>query len=279
MPDDSEETKKEHLVESVGDLLGFLEPSFIETQHGPLSGLRGAELLDREICRDSPWLFRGQSNSSWKLEPAIDRLVIRQWQDEFEDAIFEEFRRTALPYLTKWPRNKWEWLALAQHHGLPTRLLDWTQNPLAALYFAIEHPNDGHDSTVWCYQHRHSAVNVKQKGYRSPFLIKKIELYHPPHVAQRITAQTGSFTAHPGLLNVRDDGADAEWKGQLIELTIPHNQRFRIRRELERLGIHRASLFPDLDGVATHIRRSRATLEDEKSYLARQIREYKEGKL
>ena len=63
-----------------------------------------------------------------------------------ERAILRDFKRTAIPFLAMQPENEWEWLALAQHHGLPTRLLDWTTNPLVAAYFACSDSSEGEDS-------------------------------------------------------------------------------------------------------------------------------------
>ena len=66
--------------------------------------------------------------------------------------MFDEFKRRGVAVLPSRPSDDWEFLAVARHHGLPTRLLDWTENPLAALFFALEEPSSG-DSAVWCYVH------------------------------------------------------------------------------------------------------------------------------
>lgn len=258
-------------------LQAFLEQvstGFLESQFGDIEGARAIKAIGKTLYRDRPWLFRGQSDASWDLEPAINRVEITKWNDEFEQAIFETFKNMARPHLLIQPKNKWEWLAVARHHGLPTRLLDWTSNPLVALFFAVELPNDSKDCAVWCYSHPDIRVNTKQQ--RSPFEIKRIELYNPPHIALRITAQSGIFTAHPCHFDIQTDGASPEWKGDLIKQVIPNKERWVIRRDLERIDIHRATLFPDLDGIAAYVWRSKDFLSDEgDSALAKYSRDAK----
>ena len=100
---------------------------------------------------DSPagWIYRGQREASWALTPKVfrDRLPANKATEVF---ILIEFKRRARPHLAQEPRNDWEWLSIGQHHGLPTRLLDWTSNPLAAAYFAVEEDSGEDDSAVWC---------------------------------------------------------------------------------------------------------------------------------
>lgn len=85
--------------------------------------------------------FRGQSKSSWRLEPSLARSPT--WLSK-EAALIKRFRQNATAMIQARPADDWEWLFLMQHHGLPTRLLDWSENPLVALYFATgEHREDG----------------------------------------------------------------------------------------------------------------------------------------
>src|ERR1700722_6840868 len=82
-------------------------------------------------------LYRGVTDAAYELIPKIgrDKVLDSESVLQCEQAVFAEFKRAASPFLTPQPQNDLEWLFLCQHHGLPTRLLDWTTNPLVALYF------------------------------------------------------------------------------------------------------------------------------------------------
>lgn len=127
---------KKFPVKTVGSLPEFLQ--HIEEQ---CSGERNV-------------LFRGHTNCSWLLEPKIARLKLR---NRFrlpgaESELLRDFKRQALPYLARDLQNDWDWLAPAQHHGLPTRLLDWTTNALVALWFAVEQPpEEDANGAVWMF--------------------------------------------------------------------------------------------------------------------------------
>jgi type I restriction enzyme M protein len=198
------------------------------------------------------YLFRGHANLDWELEPAIDRSDFSNREierDTHEGLAFAEFKRLALPHLRSRPTNDWEFLALARHHGVPTRLLDWRENPLAALFFAVE-PIGHTDATVWCYayQKREEALDVQQTP--DPLSVKQVILFRPPHLHPRVWTQSGMFTVHPPKFkSLKDPWGDLP----LTRVRIPMSARARLRKELRRVGVHRASLFPDLDGVGQHV--------------------------
>ncbi len=101
---------------------------------------------------DALWYFRGHMNSAWSLQPKMERAILTFKERE----LFDEFIRTAHLYTNEISKveSKMEWLSLMQHHGAPTRLLDWTRSPYVAAFFAV---NDlqGEDATaaVW-------AINI-----------------------------------------------------------------------------------------------------------------------
>lgn len=208
-------------------------------------------------------IFRGHAKSSWHLIPEVHRggVISAQNADErvkAEEAMLKDFIRRTRSLLPHLPRDDWEWLSLARHYGLPTRLLDWTENAAAALFFAVEYPNGGVDSAVWCSE-RPNEVDVT----KSPFRVDNIYLYDPPHIAPRITAQSACVTVHP----TDYIGRKYNWPRTLVQLIVPAQARSKIRATLRAHGIHKASLFPEPAGIAEEIRRSYCCGTDESDLM------------
>lgn len=197
------------------------------------------------------WMFRGQREVGWFLTPKIDRTefqlyrTAQRWKRQtHEDCLLDNFMRAARPHVRIEPRTLCEWLAVAQHHGLATRLLDWTTNPLAALFFAVEEIHAVGDNAVWCYLHEGKSWISDRR--RHPLRVKQVIEFRPPHITPRITVQGGSFTSHPDP--VLPQGSS--WPGDLRRIPIPKSERRTLRETLRTIGIDRATLFPDLDGIA-----------------------------
>jgi hypothetical protein len=196
------------------------------------------------------WVFRGQADKDFQLTPSISRTKhTSRDRIKFEESIFSIFRREASTYITIPPENEWEWLALAQHHGLPTRLLDWTHNPLVALYFSVE-SHDNKDGILFALR---SIGRVPSKTLgESPFSIKKARKYYPRIVSPRIRAQEGLFIICSNIESPLDQPLREDWS--IEKLIVPASHKTTIQYELFRLGIHTSSLFPDIDGLAKRIK-------------------------
>jgi len=195
--------------------------------------------------KDRPSIFRGMSSDQHRLLPSIGRCPLHARlgkRSSVESRIFRRFKDRSLPHLGFTPRDDWEWLAVAQHFGLPTRLLDWTANPLIAAFFAVEREGAA-DSAIFVCEIR--AVLDKTK-FHDPFAITEVVRFTPPAITDRIVQQSGLFTAHPHPEKAFEPSG--MWK-----LRIPNSERRNIKRELFKLGVSRGVLFPGLDGIAADL--------------------------
>lgn len=194
-------------------------------------------------------VYRGLSRVDYELIPTLGRVILKDDDtfEKLEERLLRTFKERALPFLNTVPSSDWEWLALAQHHGVPTRLLDWTRNPLVALYFSVR--NSGSENSVIHVLKRPNQTLVDIEKSESPIDITGDPLrYIPSHVNQRIIAQNSLFTFHPGEPNkaYNDD--------YLEKVVIPAKSRRLIKKELYYYGVHDASMFPSLDGLGRHLK-------------------------
>lgn len=196
----------------------------------------------------SSTLFRGHRECEWDLLPMIDRVDHgRLTRDDHERLMLDEFEKRSRA-IREYPfPNAWELHAVARHHGIPTRLLDWSESPLTALFFATLGQSK-RDSVVWCYCYVAKDKCLDINSCSTPIEAKEIILFDPPQLHPRIVGQSGKFTVHPTPSKNFD-----EWPGFLNQIIIPKKKRGQIRHDLFRLGVHYHNMFPDLDGIGTHI--------------------------
>ncbi len=222
---------------------------------------------------DATVLFRGQRDATWGLVPRLGRTKFRKQavRDllEIEQDLFNEFDRLSVPYISgRGLTSTWDKLALAQHHGLPTRLLDWTTNPLVALWFAVEAPATKVDAAVWAFDVREEDIANYEDD---PLQLKRTQVFRPRHHDPRIVAQGGWFSAHRHIKDAdklsRLDVVTS-MKGRLRKFCVAPDTFYQVRRDLARCGINRAALFPDLQGLCGHLLWFHAPLDDEKDTVA-----------
>jgi hypothetical protein len=210
--------------------------------------------------------FRGQPDDS-NLLPKLARLPLEDFLAT-ERQLLADFRREALPYLDRPVADSWDWLAVAQHHGLPTRLLDWTTNPLVALWFAVcEEPRDSKHGVVWAF--KTSPAQYVKTEEDDPFNALGTRIFRPNHITRRIIVQSGWFTCHkyiPTDNRFIPLNRNKVYKPSIRKLRIDSAYFHRFRRELDRCGINYGSMFPDLEGLCRKIAWKHCYLDKEQAY-------------
>ena len=261
-------------VESVADLLAFMKDDHGEVLSGTAD--------DRRDRPPGIW-YRGLPSETMALLPTLHR---EKMPVEDEVHLMNRFKQNAHQFLSERPQGEWEWSLLARHHGLPSRLMDWTENPLVGLFFASQGESSTQDSScdgaLWCLlpiclnQMAHGGtirsgvlpifLDERDSSEESSFLTN----YRTSHVARtqgappvppaaamsirtnrRIQAQQGVFTVHHASAEPLDK---LENRSYLWRYIVPNGKKGRIRDELRHLGISDLTLFPNLDNVAAEAR-------------------------
>jgi hypothetical protein len=223
--------------------------------------------------------YRGVSRFGRDLRTGLSRLTVNP--AAVEPHLLRNFRK----YAEERPEARfdsiWHWLALAQHHGLPTRLLDWTYSPLVALHFVTEHADAvDSDGVVWCVDYvkaktllpapLESALRRESCDVFTPELLAEavqsldelaalsdvpaLVFLEPPALDQRIVAQYALFS----LLTTPDSDMGAwttEHDQMCRRIVIPSSVKWEIRDKLDQANVTERVLYPGLDGLCLWLRR------------------------
>jgi hypothetical protein len=228
----------------------------------------------------SPFAFRGLSRVDHTLSSSLVRLAVgRADPHRLEVALLRNFRKyahTEVPHA----ESVWDWLAIGQHRGLPTRLLDWTYSPLVALHFATDTPADfDSDAVIWC-------VNFVEANKRLPRRLRRIMTHEgsetvtaemlssirslrqfdalsrepflvfmePPAIDRRILNQFALFSLMSSPSANMDDWL-REHPALCRCVVVPAALKWEIRDKLDQANINERILFPDLDGLSRWLAR------------------------
>ena len=263
---------REVVVHSLGEFVDVVTPRDPDPQTGR---------------RRDTGVYRGASFAKRPLLTSLDRLGGEEKPHskvDLEEHILRNFIRYSRPHIdTARPHNDWELLITAQHHGVPTRLLDWTYSPLVAAFFATRPANTGaeRDRAIWRldWQRLHAHFKLPPLALLlqdldtllggnegQPFTPWKLFsarkgkpfacMIEPPSLDVRIVTQAATFTlcsttTKPFDAFLEDEGLAAA----LTRYLIPADAVARFRDQLDLVGIDERRLFPDLDGVAGAIQR------------------------
>jgi len=227
--------------------------------------------------------FRGHARVYGELTPKIFRKQyedVRKWRPDIEHSLIEAFKRGAPALQQNIPNQEdhLAWLFIMQHHGAPTRLLDWTKSALIALFFVVsKHASD--EGELWAMypinlndrsgfhgvplpNHPILTYFTLEPRYDPPKLIGKLGLsqiptnplaVEPPMNFPRMVTQLSRFTIHPMPMQGNSIAELLPDEKHLVRYIIPANSKEKLQRNLAALGITHGTLFPDLDSLAKDI--------------------------
>ena len=220
--------------------------------------------------------FRGQSNAGWSLKPWLYR---GEFNPDLEREMLRDFRAHAASYFDLHTKTDMDWLFLAQHHGIPTRIIDWTENALVGLYFSCCDLDLNADGVVWAlnaWELNKTSNNVQaipdtSQSFLHEYVVsisgdfsiisREIKGYLPVAVRpsyrfNRQNAQSGVFTVHGrekaginAIPFIRKNRSSC-----LIKCVIPNERKALLLKELYAVGIHKGFLFQSIDGIAESIK-------------------------
>ncbi|MDP5171397.1 MAG: FRG domain-containing protein [Bacteroidia bacterium] len=223
----------------------------------------------------SPYVYRGLADVQYPLTTTLNRLG----ESHLEKHLLRNFIKYSK--VTSHGRSIWNWLALAQHHGLPTRLLDWTYSPLVALHFSVADFNKfDRDGVIWAVNYVDAMrflpdqlkVIIEKEGshvFTADMLEGEVDslsdlenlkkdvfglFFEPPSIDERIVNQYALFSMMSNPNITINDWA-FEVGVECFKILIPTSLKWEIRDKLDQSNINERVLFPGLDGLAIWLKR------------------------
>ncbi len=243
-----------------------------------LQELLFADSWHEQLARHrSDFVFRGEAARDTQLTTSLQRLG--GGFTDVEPYLLRNFRKYA-PRSAVPEDSLWHWLALAKHHGLATRLLDWTYSPYVALHFATAYPRDyEQDGAIWMVDFvktnrllpRALRDSVEQQGMNalSAELLREhaptlgefdrlgddfVVFFEPPALDDRIVNQYALFSLMPSAEARMDDWL-VRHPGLSRRIVLPAELKWEVRDKLDQANITERVLFPGLDGLAIWLKR------------------------
>lgn len=228
-----------------------------------------SDFVNQELINFTTLIFRGHGDSTWKLEPTLDR-IIKSPKAHRRETHLERFKLETRGRRGSNPPSlvdENDWWALGQHHGLSTPLLDWTESPFVALYFAAASGLQVKSYSVAVYALAQAGISRRNTRIYNDDAIDLVNDRKPtvkivrPQSDEnsRLVSQRGVFTRGPNNIDleswVKSFAPDDEKSLTLLKLNIPKMGLQDCLRYLNRMNINHSTLFPDLTGASSYCNR------------------------